>query len=130
MTDVKALVQKTLDSVLFQDKVYSHWQRKAEIPGENPDEYIVYTRDGDSNTYHADNGPLVKSAGVTLRYYYHKNKLETTAGRNLVTTRENTILTAMKATGFFCPDGAFDAGDIDGIGFFASVFEFNFDRVV
>lgn len=130
MTDIRALVQKTLDDSLYVDGIFSYWQRKSESGSKNEDEYVVYTRSGDSSTLHADNEPLVKSAGVTLRYYYRKNKLETSAGRALVTARETTILTAMKVAGFFCQDGAFDAGDVDGIGFFVSVFEFNYDRVV
>lgn len=128
---IRTTVQSTLDTALTTDRVYVHWQKKAEIPGDtNPDEYIVYTMGGDYDRVFADDEPLVKEADVTLRYYYRAEKLDTNAGRTAIETRQESILAAMKSAGFYTPSGFFDAGDVDDIGFLTSVSEWNYARTV
>lgn len=122
MTDVRSLVQAALDAVLVTDKVYTHWTRKTEVAGENPNEYIVCTLDGDPTETYADNEPLVKAANVTVRYYHR-------APRSTVRAREQQIASALKAVGFSLPAGFFDGGDIDEIGFDTTIYEAYFWRV-
>ena len=130
MTDVRGLIQTALDTAL-NGAVFVFWQRKAEIEEDpNPSEYIVYTLGGDYNRAFADNAPIVQEADITVRYYYKYEKLDTAAGRALVKSRENTILTALKGAGFSSLGGFFDAGDIDEVGCFTSVAECNYKRVV
>ncbi len=130
MSDIRGLVQTTLDTEL-SGAMFVHWQLRVEIQSDpNPNEYVVYTLGGDNDSAFADNEPLVKSADVTLRYYYRKEKLNTHAGREAVKSRENSMLTAMKTAGFYTPSGFFDAGDIDGIGYMVSVSEWSYARVV
>lgn len=126
MTDVRALVQTALDTA-FNGAVHVYWQRKS---GADVDEYIVYTQSGDSSEAHADDAELVKNAGITVRYYYRAEKLDTTAGRNAVKSREDAIEAALEGAGFEIPFGKFDAGDVDDIGFYATVFECEYWRVV
>lgn len=130
MTDIRGHLQTVLDNALYPAGVRSYWRRKAETTGENPDEYIVYTLDGDPVEVYADDAPLVQSANVAVRYYYRDTMLGTHAGRTVVKNREEEIATALKQGGFTLPFGFFDAGDIDDIGFGVTLFECNYSRVV
>lgn len=130
MTDVRALTQTTLDTALNTDKVRVHWIRKSETDGEDPDEYVVYTLDGDPADAYADNVPLIRTANVAVRYYYREALLDTAAGRTAVKTREEQIATALEGGGFSLPNGWFDAGDIDDIGYGVTIFEAYIGRVV
>ncbi|MPM44576.1 hypothetical protein SDC9_91255 [bioreactor metagenome] len=131
MSTVRSLVQSTLDNAVLSAGVHSFWQKKNEIKNDtNPDEYIVYTFDGAENGVFADNEPLMKRKDITLRYYCREEKIETEAGRAAVEGRIETILAAMKAAGFVTSTGAFDAGDIDDIGYMTTVIEFFYKRVV
>lgn len=123
---IRDLIQSALDTALYPD-VSVHWQRKA---GPDVDEYVVYTFGGDSNEEHADDVPLIKAGSITVRYYYRAEKLDTHAGRQAVISRENTIDTALKGAGFDLPNGYFDAGDVDDIGFYVTAFECEYWRVV
>ena len=123
---MRNLLQQTLDDALYPD-VYSFWQRKS---GADVDEYVVYTLSGDSATSHADNEPVTNNANVTIRYYYRSNKLDTYDGRQLVEAREEAIEIALKDAGFTIPFGKFDGGDIDDIGFYVTVFECEYWRVI
>ncbi len=123
---MRNLLQQTLDDALYPD-VYSFWQRKS---GADVDEYIVYTLGGDSNESHVDNKPLVNNASVTIRYYYRAEMLDTYTGRQVVQAREEAIETALKNAGFTIPFGRFDGGDIDDIGFYVTIFECEYWRVI
>jgi hypothetical protein len=123
---MRNLLQQTLDDALYPD-VYSFWQRKS---GADVDEYVVYTLSGDSAESHADNQPLAKNADVTVRYYYRASKLNTYDGRQAVEAREEQIQQALEDAGFTIPFGKFDGGDIDDIGFYVTVFECEYWRVI
>ncbi len=130
MIDIRGLVQSTLDTAL-DGNVYVFWRQRAKIAGDkNLDEYIVYTLGGDYNQIFADDEPLTKEADITIHYYYRSKKIQTFAGRTLIKDREKTLLTALKEAGFSCPNGAFDAGDIDDIGYLTSIIECSYGRVV
>lgn len=121
-----SLVQSTLDSALYPD-VLSYWQRKT---GPDANEYIVYSRAGDHPESFADDTPLVKNAWITIQYYYRAEMITTQEGREIVKARESGILTALEGAGFVVPDGGFDVGDVDDIGYFVTVFECEYWRVV
>lgn len=120
------LVQTVLDAVLYPD-VLVYWQKKS---GKDADEYVVYTRGEDSGDAYADDVALTKGASVTVRYYYRSEKLDTNNERESVINRENAILNALVNAGFDVPEGPFDSGDIDDIGFYVTVFECEYWRVV
>ena len=128
--DPRALLQAVLDNALAESGVYSYWQRKAETAGEDPDEYIVYTLGGDSVAVYADDMPYIKAASATVRYYYRDSLLDTYEGREKIKVHEKNIATALEQGGFSLPNGWFDVGDIDDIGFGATVFEAYYGRVV
>lgn len=130
MIDVRALTQLTLDQALGADDVRVYWLRKAETAGEDPNEYAVYTLDGDPAGVYADDLPLTRGANVAIRYYYRDTMLDTAAGRRTVTERERQIYDALTAAGFTLSNGYFDAGDIDDVGFCTTVFDCSFWRVV
>lgn len=125
MTDIRALVQETLDTALYPD-VRAYWMRKSD--GEDPDEYVVYTLSGDPAVY-ADGEPLTRDANITVRYYYRDSMLDSSAGRAAIKAREEQIAGALQAVGFLLPGGWFDSGDIDDIGFGTTIFEAYFSRV-
>lgn len=125
---MKTLIQTALDTALYSTyKIQSHDQRKT---GPDADEYIVYSQSGDSAEAHADNQPILKAGSVTVRYYYRAEKIETHTGRQAIKTREDAIQTALEGAGFIIPFGRFDAGDVDDIGYFVTVFECEYWRAV
>lgn len=126
MTDVRKLMQTALDTFLYPD-VHSYWLRKS---GEDSDEYVVYTLGGDPAGAYADGVPLTRNANITVRYYYRDSMINDSAGRATIKGHEEQIATAITGAGFTLPNGYFDAGDIDDIGFGTTIFEANYSRVV
>ncbi|NLB52084.1 MAG: hypothetical protein GX808_04005 [Syntrophomonadaceae bacterium] len=126
MIDIRGLVQTALDNTL-KGAVKVFWQRKK---GADADEYIVFTLSGDSTEFFADNEPLVMAGDVTVRYFYRDYYLDDQAEREHVKSQEKIIQTALEGAGFVLPFGKFDAGDVDNIGYFTTVFECEFWRNV
>lgn len=124
---IKDLVQRTLDEVLYPKGIYVYEQRKS---GQDADEYVVYSLSGDSGEGFADNKELVKNANVTIRYYYRAEKLNNYSTRKKVREIEDLIENTLKEAGLTTPFGRLDAGDIDDIGYFTTVFECEYWRVV
>ena len=123
---MKTLIQTALDTALYPH-VLVHDQRKT---GPDADEYVVYSQSGDSQEWFSDNLTVLKNGNMTVRYYYRAEKNETYTGRQAIKTREDTIQAAMEGAGFTIPFGRFDAGDVDDIGYFVTVFECEYWRVV
>lgn len=115
---VRSVVQAALDAALAKDKVYSHWQRKGTIKGENPKEYVVYTVDSDRPSFKADSADTVKAANVAVRYYHAFGLTEAKIAK-----REKQIEQALKSAGLVVTSGPFDLGDIDDVGFNTTAFE-------
>lgn len=124
---IKDLVQLTLDTVLYPKGIYVHEQRKS---GEDADEYVVYSLSGDIGESFADDKTLIKNANVTVRYYYRAEKLDNYSMRKEIREHEDLIESALEEAGFNIPFGKFDAGDVDDIGYFVTVFECEYWRVV
>jgi len=129
MTDVRGKIQLALDTALYADKVFSFWNRKVEVVGENKDEYIVYTLSGDTPESYADNSELIKLHEVTIRYYYRDTLPQTSTGRTKVKNRETQIIEALRNADFEITN-VFDAGDIDNVGFFVTLIECQYWEVV
>jgi hypothetical protein len=130
MTDIRGKLQSILDSALYSEGIFSYWNRKSESEEEDPNEYIVYTSDGDSGEDFADDIVLTKNASFTVRYYYRDTMLDSKTGREKIKLHESMILNALENEGFSVPNGTFDTGDIDGIGFGTIIFNCNYWRVV
>ncbi|MDD3269651.1 MAG: hypothetical protein PHX14_10040 [Syntrophomonadaceae bacterium] len=124
MSDIKDLVQTTLDTTLYPN-VLSYWLRKSGGPA---DEYIVYSQNGDNSKGHADDIIFFKAGDITVRYYYRAEKIDSYTGRQAIITRIDSIQTALEEAGFSIPGGSFDVGDVDGIGYFVTVFECEYWR--
>lgn len=124
---IKDLVQLTLDEVLYPKGIYVYEQRKS---GQDADEYVVYSSSGDSKEDFADDKALTKNANVTVKYFYRAEKLDNYSTRKKVREIEDLIETALENAGFEIPFGRFDAGDVDDIGYFVTVFECEYWRVV
>lgn len=122
------ILQVTLDTLLYPDGVHAYWQRKAKTG--DPDEYIVYTLDGDPAEFWADDETTIRTANIALRYYYRDTLLGTSAGRKKIRDRAAAIVAALEAAEFDVPNGAFDAGDIDDIGFGTTIIECFYGRAV
>jgi hypothetical protein len=124
---IKDLVQLTLDTALTTSEIRSYDQRKS---GPDASQYIVYSQLGDSEESFSDDAVDVKNAGITLKYYYRAGLLDNKSGRLAVRQIEDLIESSMLAAGFNLPFGKFDAGDVDDIEYFVTVFEFEYWRVV
>mgnify|MGYP000976645529 CR=1 FL=1 len=127
---IRELLQNTLDTAVVSDGVYSYWQRKTETAGQDNDEYIVYLLNEDLNEVFADDEALIKNKSITVKYYYRDSYLDTPEGRLHVDQRAEVILQSLLGAGFTCPNGYFDAGNVDDIGFSTIVFEINYIRLV
>lgn len=123
---IRALTQAALDAA-FNGAVRVFWQSKSG----DLKEYIVYSRTGSGNDdFFADDQPLVESQGITVKYYYQADKLNTQTGRTQIKSREDLIISALKSAGFELDEEPFDAGDIDDIGYKTTVFEFTYEKVI
>lgn len=122
-------LQRTLDTLLYPYKIYVFWQRKTEVKGANPDEYVVYTLDGDEAEY-ADDKPIIRNGNIAVRYYYRDTLLATAIGRTTIKNRIKSLVNTLQIAGFSIPYGAYDLGDIDDIGFGTTVIECYKGRVV
>lgn len=110
MTDVRSLIQLTLDNLLAADKIYSHWGEKAEVAGE-AGMYVVYNVSQDSNPDYADNKPLSREAYCVISFYYPKTLAGTPAGRSSIKTYETNIKSALRGADFVV--SSFDDNDPD-----------------
>jgi len=121
------LVQTTLDNALYDLGIYSFWQKKEKF--KILDEYIVYTQNADNEEFFADDYVDIKAADITIRYYYKSSFLDSKEGRKRIRDVGSIIINALKNAGFEVPYGPFDAGDIEGTGYYATIFECNYWRV-
>ena len=64
------------------------------------------------------------------RYYYRAEKLDNYSTRKKVREIEDLIESSLEEAGFEIPYGRFDAGDIDDIGYMATIFECEYWRVI
>lgn len=126
INDIRGLVQNTLDNALYPE-IATYWQRKS---GEDADEYIVFIQNGDTVENYTDNTALIKNANITVSYYYRSSLANTPKGRKHIKDREDAIQNALESAGFEIPFGKFDAGDVDNIGYFVTVFECEYWRVI
>lgn len=121
MSDLRAHLQSTLDGALAACGVYSYWIRKSDSGGD-PDEYVVYTLDDNTYPFCADDAVLARVASLSIRYYYRDSLLRSSSGRTKIKNREEQISSALVSAGYNLPNGYFDAGDIDDIGFGTTAF--------
>jgi hypothetical protein len=110
MTDVRSLIQLTLDNLLAADGIYSHWGEKSEVPGE-AGMYVIYNVSGDSNPDYADNEPISREAYSIISFYYLKSIAGTATGRTMVVSYETSIKAALRSAGFSV--SSFDDNDPD-----------------
>lgn len=129
-TDVRSLVQTTLDTALADTNVRVYHQRRATDAAGSDDEYIVYTLDNDPYDKYADNDGLIRAAELTIRYYWRIELDNTQAGQAQVRGREAQIEAALRGAGFSLPQGYFDGGDIDDVGFYTTIFPTEYWEVV
>lgn len=130
MSDIRALVQATLEGSLLAIPVYSYWLRRQEVtPDPNPDEYVVYTITAGIPAIGADGGILTLESSVTLRYFCREGLIGTAAGQQLIEDRLSRIRGAFQTAGFDCPGGWQSVGDVDGISFETFVLGVSFQEV-
>lgn len=124
---IKNKLQLCLDNALYNENIYVHEQKKT---GKDANEYVVYSFSGDIKEVFADDKVNVKSANVTVRYFYRESLLEKYSTRQAVRRIEQLIETTLEENGFEVPNGRFDAGDVDDIGYMVTVFECEYWRAV
>lgn len=124
---IKALIQSTLDTALTGKGIKVYEQRKT---GEDAEQYIVYSKGSTTSDDYADDTTLIQNDSVTIQYYYRDTYLETRAGRSKIHENEELIKSALITAGFQLPNGYFDAGDVDDIGFMVTIYECDYQQVV
>lgn len=124
---IKDLVQEILDNVLYPKGIYTHEQRKI---GPDTSQYVVYRMGGDSKEAHADDEVLTKAASITVIYFYRTNLIDNYETKQQVREIEDLIESALEDAGFSIPYGRFDGGDINDIGYYTTIFECEYWRVV
>nr|DAY51555.1 MAG TPA: hypothetical protein [Caudoviricetes sp.] len=120
------LLQTELDNLLYADGVHAYWQEKAKDT--DPEEYLVYARNGDEAILSGDDDELVSDVRITLRYYYRECLLDNPTSRAIVQERVQSIIDVLRESCFFAVDGAFDAGKIDDTGYFVTIMELSYIR--
>lgn len=124
---IKNKLQLCLDTVLYPLGIFVHEQKKT---GADANQYVVYSFSGDVKQAFADDEVSVKSANLTVRYFYRESLLEKYSTKQAVRTIEKLIESTLESNGFEIPQGGFDAGDVDDIGFMVTVFECEYWRAV
>lgn len=121
-------VQTVLDTYL-NGVVYVFWNSFQDIQGTTQSEYVIYTQSDSPTGMAADNKPLIREVGITVRYYFDSNLEKTKTGRTKVLTRADGILNAMEGAGFESVTGTMFMGDLDDIGYSVVVMDFVFHEV-
>lgn len=121
-------VQLILDSFLYPE-VYSYWNQFREIQGKDQPEYVVYSQSDSPTSLYADNQPLVRDIGITVRYYYDTALESNKTGRTAIQARAKSILKAMENAGFVTTTGIMYMGDIDSVNKSTAVIDFTFSEV-
>lgn len=124
---IKDLIQTTLDTVLYPLDIFVYEQRKS---GPDADQYVVYTTSGDIKEIFADNKVIVKNANATVKFYYRSENLDNYTTRESIREIENLIESSLESVGIETPNGFFDAGDVDDIGYHTTIFECEYWRAV
>jgi len=124
---IKDKLQLCLDNALYSQNIFVHEQKKS---GPDANQYVVYSLSGDIKEAFADDIVNVKSANVTVRYFYRESLLEKYSTREAVRAIEDLIESVLEANGFEVPNGGFDAGDVDDIGYMVTVFECEYWRAI
>lgn len=101
MTDIRALLQTTLDGVLAADKIYSYWGEKGDTTGENPNYYAIYDVALDTDGEYAESKPFSRATTCVVHFYYRKTVKGTSAGRTAIKAYETAIKAAMRGQQFF-----------------------------
>lgn len=127
MTDIRSLIQLTLDNLLAADGIYSHWGEKSEVPGE-AEMYIVYNVSRDANPDYADNEPLSREAYCIISFYYSKTLAASSTGRTTIKTYETNIKAALRSADFSV--SSFDDNDPDDALYSRIVIEATFGEVI
>lgn len=121
-------VQAVLDTYL-NGAVYAFWNQFIEIPQKTQSEYVIYSQSDSPTGMSADNKPLIRDVGITIRYYFDSNLEKTSTGRTGVLARADGILNAMENAGFETTTGIMFMGDIDSVGKSVAVMDFTFMEV-
>jgi hypothetical protein len=127
MTDVRALIQLTLDNRLASENIYSYWGEKKEVPGET-DMYVVYNVSNDSNPDYADNKPLSRVAYCIIGFYYSKTLAATYSGRSTILGHVENIKSDLRNAGFTV--SSFDDNDPDDNVYSRIVIEAEYAEVI
>ena len=101
MTDIRTLLQTTLDGVLAVDKIYSYWGEKSDTTGENPNYYVTYDIALDTDKDYAESKPFSRAATCVVDFYYRKAVKGTSAGRVAIKAYEEKTKTALRGQRFF-----------------------------
>ena len=122
-------IQTTLDTLLYSEGIFVFWNQFREIQGVDQSEYVVYTQSDSPTGIMADDKPLTREIGVTVKYYYDSNLETNKAGRTSVYARASDILNAMEDAGFETTTGVMFMGDLDDVGKSVAVIDFTYCEV-
>jgi hypothetical protein len=125
MTDIRALLQATLDTALYSLGVNSYWGERADITAS---EYVVYSISGDSGSFFANDTPVGRSVYCIVSYYYSAKLAGTAAGRTTIKSREDLIRSSLQAADFAVT--SFDDTDPTDAAYRRIVFEAEFGEVI
>ena len=124
---IKDLIQMVLDTALVSENIRVYDQLKT---GADLDSYIVYSLSGDSGEFFTDDEVMAKNASITVKYYYRTQMLDNYVTRKKVRTIEDLIEASLEEANIKVPFGRFDGGDVDGIGYYTTIFECEYWRVI
>lgn len=113
------ILKKALDDAIYP-RVKTYAGKLPDLESA-PREFCVYSVSSMPSQIYQDDGLVAGQDKIILRYYH-------TRSMNLkeVRAREREILNALLNAEFTCPGGAFELGDIDGIGYDTTGYELLF----
>ena len=113
------ILKKALDDAIFP-KVKTYAGRLPDLAS-TPKEFCVYSVSSMPSQIYQDDGLTGGQDKIILRYYHASSM-----SLKEVRAREREILNALLNAEFTCPGGAFELGDIDGIGYDTTGYELLF----
>lgn len=120
------VLQLALDTFLYPKGIHVYYQSK--VNPDDPQEYVVYKRNGEYPVQSGDNKVLLDDTRLTIQYFYQTMLLNTPGGRTRIYDIPEGIQRAIRPKGFYTPNGPFDAGDIEGTGYNVTILEVYYAR--
>lgn len=119
--DPKTELQNALDAILAGTKIRVYEKRRGDDPNASEKEYIIFSLTSDPVFVNSVGSVTYRNAIFNINYYAQCKWLESAQGRSVSRARVRSILKGLSDAGYCVPSGSFSVGDIDAVGYDATI---------